>query len=78
MPRKDSTKQKSREELRAQLARDLACIMANPETPAALYDAIADELTEMSSAIDYDTPEMIERSLTAYIAKEEKRKGGSR
>ncbi len=67
----------SRIELRRKLARDLAAVMSNPETPATLYNAIGDELCEMSEAISFHTFEMIEHSITAHVAREEKRKGGA-
>ncbi len=80
MSKKSSTPRPSaaskRAELRRKLARDLAAVMSNPETPATLYNAIGDELCEMSEAISFHTFEMIERSITAHIVKEEKRKGG--
>jgi hypothetical protein len=63
----------NRMELRRKLARDLASILANPETPTVLYNDIADSITDMSSEIDYNSAEMIERSVNAYFAKEEKR-----
>lgn len=71
------------EQLRRELARNLAEIMANPETPAALYNDIGEFVCAMSSEIGNDywhSPEMLERSLNAYIACEEKRtqKGGAR
>ncbi len=82
MSKKSSTPRPSaasnRIELRKQLARDLAAVMSNPETPVSLYNAIGDELCEMSSDISFHTFEMIERSITAHIVKEEKRKGGTR
>lgn len=68
-------------ELRAQLARDLASIMANPETPTTLYNDIADALTTMSEDIGdeyWHSPEVITQSLNAHLAKEERRKGGKR
>jgi len=43
--------------------------------PAALYNAIADEVASMSEAIDTDAPEVIERILVAYQAREERRTG---
>jgi hypothetical protein len=80
--RKSSTPRPSaasnRIELRKQLIRDLASILANPETPTVIYNDIANSITDMSSEIDYNTAEMIERSVNAYFAKEEKRKGGAR
>jgi hypothetical protein len=68
----------SRLELRRQLARDLASVMSNPETPSNLYNAIADEVCMFSEKIDFHTAEMLERGVNAYYAKEEKRKGGAR
>ncbi len=82
MSKKSSTPRPSaasnRIELRKQLARDLAAVMSNPETPVSLYNAIGDELCEMSSDISFHTFEMIERSITAHIEKEAKRAGGTR
>ena len=71
-------KGKSRAELRARLARDIASILANPETPVALYNDITERLGDYESEIDYHTPEMIEHSLAAHEAREAKRKGGAR
>ncbi len=69
MPRKSAS---TRIELRRKLARDLAAVMSNAETPATLYNAIGDELCEMSSEISFHTFEMIERSITAHIAIQQK------
>ncbi len=63
----------SRMELRRQLARDLAAVMSNPETPVLLYNDIGDVLCEMSSDINYHTPEMIERTIAAHVVREAKR-----
>jgi hypothetical protein len=69
-------------EQRAQLASDISSILMNPQTPAALYNAIADEITTWSS--DYlrqiqDTAAYIESCLDYYHAQEAKRtKGGAR
>ncbi len=61
------------------LAVHLSEILNNPTCPARIYNAIADELCDMSSAIDYHTPEMIARSIAAYDRREAKRqKGGAR
>jgi hypothetical protein len=76
------TIQQTKEELRAQLARDIASILANPETPATLYNAIGEEVCEWST--DYcnavsETPDYIEAYLTHYQQKEaERTKGGTR
>lgn len=80
--KKSTTKpvRKSRGELRKQLAQDLARILQNPECPTMLYNDVAESITTMSSEIDdafWHSPEQIERSLNAYIASEEKRKGGA-
>jgi hypothetical protein len=57
---------------REALAEHIAAIMANPETPTALYNALADELASMSSRIDHNSPAMIERSLAAHALSEER------
>jgi hypothetical protein len=82
-PRKGATNrnQKSRAELRKQLARDIASVLTNPETPVELYNAIGEEVCNWSS--DYcnavsETPEYIESCLTYYQKKEAERKGGAR
>lgn len=79
--KRTATKGKTSEENRRELAEHIAAILANPETPTILYNDIAESLTTMSSEIGDDfwhSPEMIERDLNAYIASEEKRKGGVR
>lgn len=80
-PKKAATRKgsasKTRAQLRKELARDLAAILANPETPLPLYNAIADEVCDLSEKIDFHTPEMLERSVDAYYAAEAKRKGGA-
>jgi hypothetical protein len=57
------------------LAVDLAAVMNNPQTPVRIYNAIADELCDMSSDIDYHTPEMVARTLSAY--RQRRGKGGT-
>jgi hypothetical protein len=72
------TTTKTRQQLRAELARNIAAIMANPETPAILYNDLADSITEMSSDLKDDfwhSPEQIERSINAHLATEAKRTG---
>ncbi|HEX8843087.1 MAG TPA: hypothetical protein VF791_00375 [Pyrinomonadaceae bacterium] len=57
MSKKSTTKQpkKSRAELRAQLARDLAAALANPEIPVVLYNKISAAVTDFqSTCIDYN------------------------
>jgi hypothetical protein len=75
-PRKTTTSP-SRAQLRAKLARDLAAVISNPETPVLLYNEIADVLCDMSSDINYHTPEMIERTIAAHVEREAKRAGGA-
>jgi hypothetical protein len=65
--------------LRRQLARDLASILRNPECPTTLYNDLADSVTELSSSLPDDfwySPEVIWRSLNAYVEEEARRKGG--
>ncbi len=74
------TKQPTRAELRKRLARDLHSILTNPETPTMLYNEIGGAVCEMSSDITdeyWHSPEMLERTIAAHVAKEEKRKGGA-
>ncbi len=65
-------------ELRTQLARDLADVLANPETPAALYNAIADCLCDFETRRDFHTAAHIETTIATYYASEIERKGGTR
>jgi hypothetical protein len=58
------------------LAGHLSEILNNPTCPARIYNAIAEELCDMSSDIDYHTPEMIARSIAAYDRREAKRQQG--
>ncbi len=79
-PRKSASSKPTREQLREQLAADIASILANPECPTALYNDISDNVCTWSS--DYcnavnETPDYIESCLLAHIANEEKRKGGA-
>ncbi len=78
--RKDSTPKKAptKAQQRARLARDLSAVLSNPECPPVLYNDIGEAPCDMSSDIDYHTPEMVERTINAHIAREEKRKGGTR
>jgi hypothetical protein len=80
--RKTSTKkQKSRAELRRELARDIAAILRNPETPLDLYNTVRGEVVDWST--DYcnneaHEPDYIERCLNAFKHNEQKRtKGGA-
>jgi hypothetical protein len=71
-------KKKTQAKLRAQLARDLAAALANPEIPVFLYDGISSAITEFQSrCVDYNallySPETIEKALTMFAEK-----GGAR
>lgn len=61
----------------AALALGLADILNNPHTPVHLFNGIADVVSSMGSAIDYHTPEMINRALVAYTEREEKQAKGA-
>lgn len=77
--KKSTTKKPSREELRKQLAENVAAILANPECPTNLYNAVADAITDWTNAtltLRANSAEFIEQNLVDYIAAEEKRKGG--
>jgi hypothetical protein len=70
--------QKSREELRQQLARDLAAALANPEIPVCLYNDISEAITDFqSTCINYDrmlySAEVIGKALDMFAEK-----GGTR
>lgn len=56
------------------LAKQIADLMANPDCPENLYNAIADEVCHMSNFIDYNSPEMIEKSLMAFDNSDKKRR----
>jgi hypothetical protein len=58
------------------LASHIGAILEHPETPDALYNDIAERISDFSSAVDFHTPEMIKRSLVAYAGRESRRKGG--
>ena len=61
-----ATKRITAQDGRRQLAELLATVMAHPEIPTTLFNAIARELTGMSSSLDYHTPDMIERVLASF------------
>jgi hypothetical protein len=64
----------------AELAELLAQVIAHPDTPDRLYNVIVEELAGMTSLINHDSPEFIERVLNAHAAQDEKRrqkKGGA-
>jgi hypothetical protein len=62
---------------RAELARLIASVLSHPQTPPVLYNAMADELCDMSARINYHTPEMVEMSLAAFEQRERARNGGA-
>lgn len=51
---------------RKRLARQIAEILANPELPTDLYNAITDELTVYTNFLDYNNPQTVEIILKAY------------
>jgi hypothetical protein len=66
----------TREENRRRLAADLARVLANPETPEGLYNAIADQHSTWESEIKWhEAPELL-RALNNYARKEAERTGG--
>lgn len=85
MQNKNNTRGKARKSNKgsfATLARHLSAVMKHPLTPTLLIEDIGNRLAHYSSAIDFDTPEMIERSLKSYEktseGQREFRKGGAR
>ncbi len=66
--KKQTTKAKitGQQDAAAEIAGHISAILNNPATPACLYNALAVELTSMSSDIDYHTVDMIERTLVAF------------
>lgn len=72
------SKQKSRAELRKQLARNLAAALSNPEIPVKLYNDISDAITDFQSGcINYNdllySAETIGKALEMFAEK-----GGAR
>lgn len=59
------------------LAAHLAAVMAHPETPVTLHNALGRTLTEMANAIDFAAADMIERTLDAFKRQESQEEGGS-
>jgi uracil phosphoribosyltransferase len=53
---------KQKKNSRAELAEHLSAVLRHPETPVDLFNAIADELTELLE-YDWTRPEMIQRAL---------------
>jgi hypothetical protein len=56
----------SKAALRKQLAKALASILANPETPTSLYNSLSDEVLDLQSAVwneEMDTERNILRAL---------------
>lgn len=58
----------------AKLAKQIADLMDNLDCPTSLYNAIADELTYFSNFLDYHSPEMVEKSLRAFIESDRRKK----
>ena len=59
-------RQKSKRELRKELAKHLAAVLSNPELPPVLYNAIADELTDLQAKVwqdEMDSARMLYRAL---------------
>jgi hypothetical protein len=50
----------------ALLAKQIADLMANPDCPTDLYNAMADQVTYYSNFLDHESTEMIEKSLIAW------------
>jgi hypothetical protein len=74
-------KQRTKAKLRAKLARNVAAILSNPETPAKLYNDLADSLCDMFNDLTsefYYSPDIIERTIDARRMEEEARKAGER
>ncbi len=66
----------AKEPKHAELAQLIIAVRAHPQTPVTLYNAMADELCDMSSRINYHTPEIIEKSLAAFEQRERERNKG--
>lgn len=58
----------------ALLAKQIADLLANPDCPENLYEAIGEVVCDMSNFINYDSPEIIEKSLIAYDRRDKKRR----
>ncbi len=72
---------KSREELRRQLARDLAAVFTNPETPVTIYNALGEALNDVFNALPsrhahIDESEAYINMVLDATAKAEAEKGG--
>jgi hypothetical protein len=52
-----------------EIAYHVSAILKHPDTPVRLYNAIATETTEMAEAVDFETPDMVARTLDAYQTK---------
>lgn len=63
-------------ELRKELAAHLFAVLINPRCPASIHNAITDALTEMAAAIDYKSPQIIERVIKASERKTVKSEAG--
>jgi hypothetical protein len=70
-----STRRPARATLRKQLAKDLASVLNNPETPPRIYSALSDEVLDLQNDVwseEMDTERCILRALNhrAQLAKE--------
>ena len=73
------TKQKTRKELRAQLARDMAAVLANPETPNIIYNGLGSAINDLFNGLRHPKVDESEQYLAMLLdeaANEEK--GGAR
>ena len=57
-----------------ELAELLSAVMKHPETPERIIRVLGDAIIDFSSAMDFDSPEIIEQSLRAYEEKHKKLK----
>lgn len=79
MKKQDTTKPKTRAELRAQLAHDLAVVLNNPSLPKPVFEGIVDGLNEHFSCLSDNAQHYINTS-EDYIrlVLEAETKGGAR
>jgi hypothetical protein len=57
-----------------ELAELLSLVLKHPDLPGRLYNRIGDAVIDMSTDIDFDSADVIELSLTAYLAKNKERR----
>ena len=76
MPRKNSTTQQAREDSASVIAAHVAAILAHPDTPACIYNALADAVCDLDApARFFDSAEYIALCLRGALAYS---KGGAR